>query len=309
MKNMTNNSIICLMGPTASGKTALAIELRNHLPCEIISVDSALIYRGMDIGTAKPTADELEFAPHRLINICDPKEIYSVGMFLADVAVEIEEVRANGHIPLLVGGTMMYFYLLQNGLSNLPEANDGIRQEINAKAETVGWGYLYKELCKVDPVAAMQIHPHDTQRIQRALEVFMSTGNQISQLQTKGASSPVFGDFQNIILMPPSREDLHHRIKQRLDKMFAMGFIEEVQALYKRGDLYSELPSIRTIGYRQVWQYLAGEYDYVTMCDKALFATRQFAKRQCTWLRRWPEALQISSGNNEAIEKILRANT
>ncbi len=274
------------MGPTACGKTALAIELVKRLPLEIISVDSGLIYRGMDIGTAKPTPEELVLAPHHLINILDPSEAYSAGQFCEEAKVEIEKIFAKGKIPFLVGGTMLYFRALQKGIADLPKANPDIRKKIQADAKDYGWKALHERLTKIDPIAAKHIHPNDAQRIGRALEVYLSTGHTLTERHQKILPEIEY-DFVNLIILPGDRKALHLRIEQRIDAMLGLGLIDEVRSLYQRGDLNPDLPAMRTVGYRQVWGYLAGDYDYSTMREKAIAATRQLAKRQYTWLRRW----------------------
>jgi tRNA dimethylallyltransferase len=286
---MQKASVICLMGPTAAGKTALAVELVQQLPCEIISVDSAMVYRGMDIGSAKPDAATLKMAPHRLIDFVDPAVPYSAGQFRTDALFEIEDILKQGKTPLLVGGTMMYFRVLQQGLATLPKANTEVRAAIKAQAAQHGWQHLHEELKIIDPIAASRINPNDTQRIQRALEVFRLTGKPISTWQAEDTSPLSTYNVINIGLMPSNRDWLHERIAQRFHKMLVDGFIDEVKKLYARGDLTPELPSIRSVGYRQVWSYLAGEITEAQMIESAITATRQLAKRQMTWLRSWPE--------------------
>lgn len=275
---------ILLMGPTASGKTDLALELVRHFPLEIISVDSALIYRGMDIGTAKPPAAVLAEAPHRLIDILDPAETYSAANFREDALREMADIVAAGRIPLLVGGTMLYFRALESGLSELPPANPALRAQIEDEAIRGGWSALHDELKARDPVAASRIHPNDPQRLQRAIEVIRLTGKALSDLQSGGLGRFPYR-LLRLGLMPQDRERLHLRIRQRFEKMLAQGLINEVTHLYERGDLDPGLPSIRAVGYRQVWRYLAGEWDQKTMAEKAVVATRQLAKRQMTWMR------------------------
>lgn len=288
MTEATQPKVICLMGPTAAGKTDLAIEWLERYPCEIVSVDSALVYRGMDIGTAKPDAETLARAPHRLINIIDPSQAYSAADFYRDAQQEIEQILAKDKIPLLVGGTMLYFQALQKGLSPLPSADATIRADLEQQILEQGLAALYNELQKVDPVAADKIKATDKQRIQRALEVYRLTGQPLSVLQqVKPALLPY--RFINTAVIPESRPLLHERIAQRFDQMLAQGFIEEVEELKSRPELHSNLPSMRAVGYRQVWQYLAGEIDKQTMRDKGIIATRQLAKRQLTWLRQWPD--------------------
>ena len=297
---------IFLMGPTASGKTDLAIQLRQQLPVEVISVDSALIYRGMDIGTAKPSKAELALAPHRLINICDPAESYSAANFRTDALREMQEISAQGKIPLLVGGTMLYYKALLEGLSPLPSADEKVRSEIEAKAALVGWGGLHQELSKIDPISAQRINPNDSQRINRALEVFYLTGKTLTELTAqKGEALPY--DILQFAIAPEQREVLHLRIEQRFHKMIELGFQQEVEKLYRRPDLNENLPSIRCVGYRQMWEYLRGDYDHDEMIFRGICATRQLAKRQITWLRGWTSPIQWldSLQPAQALEKVL----
>ncbi|MCZ7833184.1 MULTISPECIES: tRNA (adenosine(37)-N6)-dimethylallyltransferase MiaA [Atlantibacter] len=289
---------IFLMGPTASGKTALAINLRKTLPVELISVDSALIYRGMDVGTAKPTAEELAQAPHRLLDILDPAEAYSAADFRRDALKEMAEITASGRIPLLVGGTMLYFKALLEGLSPLPSANPEIRARIEQQAAEQGWDALHRELQDIDPVAARRIHPNDPQRLSRALEVFFISGKTLTELtQTSGDALPY--QVHQFAIAPASRELLHQRIEQRFHQMLASGFEAEVRALFARGDLHTDMPSIRCVGYRQMWSYLAGEVPYDDMVYRGICATRQLAKRQMTWLRGWEGVHWLDSDNPE----------
>ena len=297
---------IFLMGPTASGKTDLAIQLRQQLPVEVISVDSALIYRGMDIGTAKPSKAELALAPHRLIDICDPAESYSAANFRTDALREMQEISAQGKIPLLVGGTMLYYKALLEGLSPLPSANEKVRSEIEAKAALIGWGGLHQELSKIDPTSAQRINPNDSQRINRALEVFYLTGKTLTELTAqKGEALPY--DILQFAIAPEQREVLHLRIEQRFHKMIELGFQQEVEKLYRRPDLNENLPSIRCVGYRQMWEYLRGDYDHDEMVFRGICATRQLAKRQITWLRGWTSPIQWldSLQPAQALEKVL----
>lgn len=273
------------MGPTASGKTELALSIAAEFPCEIISVDSVMIYRGMDIGSAKPDKTVLQTAPHHLIDILDPLETYSAANFRADALQHIHAIHARKHIPLLVGGTMLYFRSLLRGLSNMPGANVRIREKINREAKALGWEALHARLARIDPKAGAQIHPNDPQRIQRALEVYEASGLPISAWHAKSkAREPVFQALK-IALIPHDRGRLHQRIQDRFEAMLVRGFLGEVEALRRRKELHGDLPSVRSVGYRQVWNYLAGEYGYETMCEKAVAATRQLAKRQLTWLR------------------------
>lgn len=288
-------SVLCLMGPTASGKTDLVLELNRHLPLHIISVDSAMVYRGMDIGTAKPTRLQQLEAPHHLIDICDPKMAYSAGQFYQNALNEIQIAHQQNRIPLLVGGTMLYFHVLQQGFSDLPPANEAIRQQIQSEADVKGWPYLHQKLLEQDPKVGATIHPNDAQRIQRALELYELTHHSIKDLQTINRLPALPYEFINCIVAPEDRRLLHQRIDYRFRRMLVEGFIEEVSALYHRQDLHRDLPAIRTVGYRQVWDYLAGEYDQATMVDRAIFATRQLAKRQFTWLRRFDAARHLTS--------------
>ena len=297
---------IFLMGPTASGKTDLAIQLRQQLPVEVISVDSALIYRDMDIGTAKPSKAELALAPHRLIDICDPAESYSAANFRTDALREMQEISAQGKIPLLVGGTMLYYKALLEGLSPLPSADEKVRSEIEAKAALIGWGGLHQELSKIDPISAQRINPNDSQRINRALEVFYLTGKTLTELTAqKGEALPY--DILQFAIAPEQREVLHLRIEQRFHKMIELGFQQEVEKLYRRPDLNENLPSIRCVGYRQMWEYLRGDYDHDEMVFRGICATRQLAKRQITWLRGWTSPIQWldSLQPAQALEKVL----
>ena len=297
---------IFLMGPTASGKTDLAIQLRQQLPVEVISVDSALIYRGMDIGTAKPSKAELALAPHSLIDICDPAESYSAANFRTDALREMQEISAQGKIPLLVGGTMLYYKALLEGLSPLPSADDKVRSEIEAKATLIGWAGLHQELSKIDPISAQRINPNDSQRVNRALEVFYLTGKTLTELTAqKGEALPY--NILQFAIAPEQREVLHLRIEQRFHKMIELGFQQEVEKLYRRPDLNENLPSIRCVGYRQMWEYLRGDYDHDEMVFRGICATRQLAKRQITWLRGWTSPIQWldSLQPAQALEKVL----
>ncbi|AAP95652.1 tRNA (adenosine(37)-N6)-dimethylallyltransferase MiaA [[Haemophilus] ducreyi] len=277
---------IFLMGPTASGKTDLAIALRKQLPVEVISVDSALIYKEMDIGTAKPTAAELAQAPHRLIDILDPKESYSAMHFHADALHAMADITASGRIPLLVGGTMLYYKALLEGLSPLPSANEHIRTEIEAHANQYGWASLHQQLTQIDPLAASRINANDSQRINRALEVFYLTGKNLTELTAQQGECLPYQVLQ-FAIAPQERAVLHQRIEQRFHKMMELGFLTEVEKLYARGDLHPDLPAIRCVGYRQMWQHLAGEISLDEAIYKGICATRQLAKRQLTWLRGW----------------------
>lgn len=299
------NTIICLMGPTASGKTALAIELSQKIPCDIISVDSGMIYRDMNIGTAKPSPAELAIAPHRLIDIIDPSESYSAAQFCRDASQEISRILDAGRIPLLVGGTMLYFRALQQGLSAIPPADVEIRAQINFAAANSSWRELHAKLARVDPISAARISPNDAQRISRALEVYELTGSTLTQLHQQNKPEPFPYKMINLAIIPADRELLQNRIKQRFYSMLATGFIDEVEMLHKRGDLSSSLPAMRAVGYRQVWQYLSGELTYPEMEERAIIATRQLAKRQLTWLRSWPELNALTDGSIKSVLQIL----
>lgn len=280
--------IVCLMGPTASGKTQLAVELVKRFPFEIVSVDSAMIYQHMDIGTAKPEAEILAQAPHRLISICDPSEAYSAARFCEDALCEIKAIQSQNKIPLLVGGTMMYFRALQQGIASMPSADSALRQHLSAEAERMGWPALHKRLEQVDPIVAARVHPHDSQRIQRALEVFMISGKPLSRWQSEELKGESMMKILSIAIAPCDRAILHQRIHDRFMHMLETGFVEEVKRLYQRGDLTLSLPAMRAVGYRQVCEYLEGKLRYEQMCERGIIATRQLAKRQLTWLRRWP---------------------
>ena len=300
---MNKPKIITLMGPTASGKTAIAMNLYERYPIDIISVDSALIYRGMDIGTAKPTKEEQQKYPHQLIDICDPSESYSAANFRQDAITEIEKILKKGRIPLLVGGTMLYFKALIEGLSPLPAANSEIRQQIEEKADRLGWQAIHEELKKVDPVSANRIHPNDPQRLNRALEVYLISGKSLTELtQDSGEALPY--EIMQFAIMPEDRTILHQRIEKRFLQMLEQGFEQEVKTLMQRSDLHLNLPSIRCVGYRQMWQYLNGDTSYDEMVFKSICATRQLAKRQITWLRGWKQSITwLNSDNIDIIFK------
>lgn len=303
---------IFLMGPTASGKTALAMHLFDHLPCELISVDSALIYRGMDIGTAKPEPEELARYPHRLIDIRDPAESYSAAEFRADALAAMAEISAAGKIPVLVGGTMLYFNALQKGLAPLPQANAELRAELEADAERLGWPAMHERLAKLDPAAGERLKPTDSQRIERALEVVLLTGKPISEHWAEQAEAALPYNLLPLALMPADRARLHQRIEQRFDLMLDQGFEQEVLALYERQDLTPDLPSIRCVGYRQMWDYIEGRLSYDEMKYRGIVATRQLAKRQLTWLRGWQGVHWLDSEADKLLDSVLKlaeANT
>ena len=286
---MTNSlpPAIFLMGPTAAGKTDLAVTLHEQLPCDIISVDSALVYKGMDIGTAKPGSELLARAPHRLIDIRDPAETYSAAEFRADALREMKEITARGRIPLLVGGTMLYYKALRDGLADMPAADEAVRQEILDQAESEGWAAVHARLQSVDPASAARIHPTDPQRLQRALEVYLVSGRTVTELVAEQKRTQLPYRVLNLAVAPQERSILHERIALRFHQMMDAGFIDEVEALYARKDLHPGLPSIRCVGYRQAWSYLDGELSRDEMVDRGIIATRQLAKRQFTWLRSW----------------------
>ena len=297
---------IFLLGPTASGKTDIAVRLVEDLPCEIISVDSAMVYRGMDIGTAKPGAEILKKAPHRLIDICDPAEAYSAAQFSEDALHQMNEISAYGKIPLLVGGTFLYFRALAEGLSPLPAADAEIRRKLEAEAKILGWAEMHRRLAAVDSNTATRIHPNDPQRIQRALEVYEITGESMSSILRQDNPGELPYNVSKIILAPSDRAVLHERIALRFNHMLELGLVEEVGQLYQRSDLHRDLPSIRAVGYRQVWAYLEGELQYAEMIQRGVVATRQLAKRQFTWLRSDKEGTWFDALENNIYSKILK---
>jgi tRNA dimethylallyltransferase len=277
---------VFIMGPTATGKTDLAIALVDALPMDIVSVDSAMVYRGMDIGSAKPDQETLARAPHRLIDICDPTEAYSAGRFRQDAMKEMGDISSAGRIPLLVGGTMLYFRALQQGIADLPDADPAIRRQLEHQASEKGWQFMHDRLQRIDPDAGRRIHPNDPQRIQRALEVFEITGKTLTEFWREHRHDQLHYRGVKLALMPPDRIDLRSIIERRFDTMLASGLVEEVERLYQRDDLNPELPAIRAVGYRQIWAMLNGKYSFNTMREKAVIATAQLAKRQMTWLRK-----------------------
>lgn len=300
---MTQPAIL-LMGPTASGKTEVAVGLCKRFPCDIISVDSALVYRGMDIGTAKPDRATLARAPHRLIDIRDPEESYSAGEFVRDAEREMDDIAARGRIPLLVGGTMLYFRALTEGIADLPPAAEDVRADIDRQAAAAGWPALHAELERVDPVAAERINPNDSQRIQRALEVFRSSGKSLTAWQQEAAASGSERPFIKVALEIEPRSLLHARIQKRLEQMVENGFIEELRGLRKRPGLTADSPSMRAVGYRQYWKYLDGDWSLEEAFERALFATRQLAKRQLTWLRSEQNVFFVDALEADAINSI-----
>ena len=300
---------IFLMGPTASGKTSLAVELRQRFPLEIISVDSALVYRGMDIGTAKPDAATRAHSPHRLVDIRDPAEGYSVAEFRQDALSEMAAITSSGRIPLLVGGTMLYFRALSEGLAPLPAADPALRQRLEEEAGSLGWAHLDQRLAVLDPVAAGRIHPNDPQRIQRALEVIELSGTRLSELLHEsrhiGEKACTYRILR-LVTCPSERRTLHQRIEARFHHMLQLGFMDEMQLLHGRGDLHAGLPAMRCVGYRQAWSYLDGECNREEFIRKAVAATRQLAKRQLTWLRQESGALWYDLDQDSAQESVFK---
>ncbi|MGB0280968.1 MAG: tRNA (adenosine(37)-N6)-dimethylallyltransferase MiaA [Neptuniibacter sp.] len=294
------------MGPTASGKTDLAMKLYDSLPCEIVSVDSAMIYKGMDIGTAKPDAETLQRYPHRLIDICDPTESYSAAEFRRDALAEIKEIRDAGKIPILTGGTMLYFHALRNGLAQLPEADPVVRQRLLDEAEQMGWPHMHARLAEVDPESAERLNPNDSQRLQRALEVYEISGRTMTELWAEQEKQKPDFPIISMAVMPDDRAELHQRIEKRFDIMLEQGFIDEVRQLWERGDLNLQMPSVRCVGYRQVWEYFSGTWDYETMRFKGIVATRQLAKRQVTWLRSWENLTWMDTHDPKLLSNALK---
>jgi tRNA dimethylallyltransferase len=297
---------IFLMGPTAAGKTDLAVEMVQQRACEIISVDSALIYQGMDIGSAKPDAATLAVAPHHLINICDPLEAYSVARFRTDALALMAQITARGKVPLLVGGTMMYYKVLMDGLAQLPESDPVIRAQLEQEIEEYGLESMHVGLCDIDPVAGARINAADTQRVTRAMEVFLLTGETLTTHWSRQEQQRLPYQVTSVGVWPADRAVLHQRIEQRYEIMLQQGFKHEVESLMARGDLHLDLPSMRCVGYRQMWQHLAGEYDEATMQFKGIVATRQLAKRQLTWLRSWPELQVFDSVDTKLTFNVLQ---
>ncbi|MCX7118254.1 MAG: tRNA (adenosine(37)-N6)-dimethylallyltransferase MiaA [Legionellales bacterium] len=296
--------LFCLMGPTASGKSALSYELANYFPVEVISIDSAMIYRGMNIGTAKPEPDILARIPHHLMDILDPPESTSVAAICAEVEHLVDDIRQRGKIPLLVGGTMMYFRALQEGLSTLPSSDLKVREHLSELAHAKGWDYMHQMLTKADPLTASKIHPHDAQRIQRALEVVQLTQTPLSEILARPRTVSKH-HWIHLALMPTDRSWLHLRIAERFERMLAEGLIDEVEGLLKKWPLTLAHPAMRCVGYRQVMLYLSGEYGYATLVDKGVAATRQLAKRQLTWLRSWPKLLSFGAENPGSLGEII----
>lgn len=304
MKKADKPPIVCIMGPTASGKTDLAISLSEKFPMDIISVDSAMVYKGMDIGTAKPDAQTLAQAPHRLVDFLDPAEPYSAAQFCTDALREMQQITEQGRIPLLVGGTMLYFKALLYGLSDMPSADEAIRQKLVAETESMGLAAMHARLAEVDSQSAARIHPNDPQRIQRALEVYELTGISLTAWQAKPADPLPYEPIQ-IALVPTDRQWLHQRIERRFEQMLEQGLVDEVKRLFQRQDLNDDKPSIRAVGYRQVWQYLEGQLSYDEMQERGIIATRQLAKRQLTWLRSMPDLNNFDCLNSTLEDEVL----
>lgn len=305
---MNDLPILCLAGPTASGKSASTHILAQYWPIEVIVMDSATIYRDMDIGTAKPSAEEQAAIPHHLLDIRDPAESYSAAEFATDATRLIQEIRARGHYPVLCGGTMLYYKALREGLNDLPQADPAIRQQLDERAQEIGWPGMHEELTRIDPVTAARLAPRDSQRIQRALEIFHISGKTMSDW-LKDKAQPQEGSHQYVTmsLEPEDRSWLHKRIAVRYHDMIEQGLLQEVEKLYQRPDLHPGLPSIRCVGYRQLWSYLDGEVSLDLAIEQAIAATRQLAKRQLTWLRSEPERQQFNCQNPQAAEQIVQA--
>lgn len=300
--------VIALLGPTASGKSALAAALAKRIPVEIVSVDSAQVYRGMDIGTAKPDAEERAAIPHHLLDLLDPDESYSAARFCGDAGAAVAGIVGRGRTPLLVGGTMLYFKALREGLSDLPPADPSVRAEIEARAAIEGWPALHRELAAVDPATAMRLPPNDSQRISRALEIFRQTGAPMSHRLGR-RQEPAPWEMLQIALMPADRSRLHENIARRFDAMLAAGFVEELVGLRNRFRLAGTMPSMRCVGYRQIWEMLEGRLPKSELRDRGIFATRQLAKRQLTWLRSWPDIHPVDSLADDALERVLKLIT
>ncbi|MBU2882685.1 tRNA (adenosine(37)-N6)-dimethylallyltransferase MiaA [Psychrosphaera sp. B3R10] len=298
MSQSVQYPVITIMGPTASGKTDLAMELADRINGQLISVDSALIYKDMDIGTAKPTAEELARHPHQLISFLDPLETYSAADFCRDALKEIESAYQNGKTPILVGGTMMYYKSLIDGISTLPVAQAETRAEIEQLASKIGWEGVHQKLAEIDPESALRIHPNDPQRINRAYEIYLISGETMTALMKK-EKKPIPFKVKQFAFMCEDKTLLHHRIEQRFLNMVEQGFEQEVRSLYERGDLHLDLPSMRCVGYRQMWEYFDGKHDWDEMIFRGVVATRQLAKRQLTWLRSWPDVTHLSIGKEK----------
>ncbi|MDQ2138210.1 tRNA (adenosine(37)-N6)-dimethylallyltransferase MiaA [Alcaligenaceae bacterium B3P038] len=302
---MMSAPLLCLAGPTAAGKSAAVLAIAQRWPIEVINVDSATIYRHMDVGTAKPSRDERARVPQHLLDILDPLESYSAAQFFDDAHRLADEITARGRTPILAGGTMMYFKALREGLSDLPQADPAIRAELDARAAQLGWPAMHAELAARDPETAARLAPNDSQRVQRALEICLITGQTMSALLAAHRPVASTREFVTLSLEPSDRLALHARIAQRFDAMLDHGLVDEVRVLHARGDLHTGLPSIRCVGYRQIWGYLDGEVDMSTARDQAIAATRQLAKRQLTWLRALPERIAIDCLAANAVEQVI----
>lgn len=300
-----NDAVIFLMGPTTGGKTSLAVDLVRQLPLEIISVDSAMVYRGMDIGTAKPAREVLQAAPHRLIDICDPAEAYSAGRFRQDALAAIDDIRGNNRIPLLVGGTGLYFRTLEQGFSNLPATDPALRERLTRMLREHGSGALHAELNLVDPDTAARLHPNDSQRVQRALEVYEMTKTPLSALTREGRLGALPHTVVKLALVPSDRHVIRERAEQRFAGMLQRGLVDEVRGFFGRDDMSEGLASMRMVGYRQVWSYLAGRSSYSEMRERAVIATRQLAKRQITWLRTEQNATWFDSAGEGITKEVM----
>ncbi len=296
--------VIFLMGPTATGKTDIAAELFKRLPIALISVDSALVYRGMDIGTAKPSREFLNNVPHHLIDICEPDETYSAAKFRDDALLAIDEIHSKNRIPLLVGGTGLYFRALESGISELPDANAEVRQRLESEARDIGWQAMHDRLAEIDPVSADRIHPNDPQRIQRALEVYQISGRSMTDHYGHGDAGAFPFELIKIILNPGDRAKLHETIAHRFMNMLDEGLVDEVRAFHANDRFSGSLPAMRMVGYRQVWNYLDGKSDYEEMLGKGIVATRQLAKRQMTWLRKEENGIWLDSDESGLVDKI-----
>ena len=296
--------VILLMGPTASGKSAVALELANRFPSEIVSVDSAQVFRGMDIGTAKPDEAERRRVPHHLIDILEPTQSYSAAQFRADALALMRNITARGRMPLLVGGTMLYFKALREGLSQLPQADATVRAAIDAEARERGWPAMHADLARIDPATASRLEPADAQRIQRALEVHRITGTPMSELQGRREAEPLTHRLVQIALLPSDRAILHRRIEMRFETMLRAGLVDELAALKLRYELHPNLPSMRCVGYRQAWEFLDGKITESELHDRGIYATRQLAKRQLTWLRAMPEPVTVDCLAKDAARQV-----
>ncbi|MAF84865.1 MAG: tRNA (adenosine(37)-N6)-dimethylallyltransferase MiaA [Gammaproteobacteria bacterium] len=298
--------VVCLLGPTAAGKTDVALHLVEHFPFDIVSVDSAMVYRYMNIGTAKPSADILARAPHRLVDILDPWETYSAGRFREDALNEIERIQAAGRFPLLVGGTFLYFRALEHGLAALPAADAAVRAQIDARAEREGWAALHAELASRDPLTAVRIKSTDRQRIQRALEVIELTGERLSDLHARSEAVPADFEFLRVALLPSDRKVLHDRVAQRFDTMLADGFVAEVEQLRSMPRMTADRPAMRAVGYRQIWACLEDQYDQQEAVRRAVVATRRLVKRQLTWMRSAPGAAEFDCLQSDVSGQVRR---